>query len=172
MSGLVQVFTGDGKGKTSAALGVVMRCLGHGMRAHITFFMKGEFPYGEQKTLARLPNVTFGRFGHLEFVDPNNVKPEEKEQAREALSDARKAVMSGEYDLVVLDEVNVATAWGLIDVEDVVALVKERPERTEIILTGRHADERIVQLADLVTEMREVKHPFRKGMASRKGMDY
>ena len=78
MAGLVQIFTGDGKGKTSAALGVVMRCLGHGMRAHVTFFMKGDFPYGEQEVLARLPDVTFGRFGHLDFVDPGNVKPEEK----------------------------------------------------------------------------------------------
>ena len=172
MSGLVQVFTGNGKGKTSAALGVVMRCLGHGMRTHVTFFMKGEFPYGEQEVLARLPNVTFGRFGHVEFVDPQNVKPDEREQARQALEDARKAVMSGEYDLVVLDEVNVAAAWGLVDVEDVVALVEGKPERTEIILTGRYADERIVQLADLVTEMREVKHPFQKGVTSRKGMDY
>jgi len=149
-----------------------MRALGHGMRVHVTFFMKGDFPYGEQEVLARLPNVTFGRFGQMEFVDPSNVKPKEKEQAVAALNDAREAVMSGEYDLVVLDEVNVAAAWGLVDVEDVVALVKGRPERTEIILTGRYADERLVQLADLVTEMREVKHPFRKGTTSRKGMDY
>jgi len=172
MAGLVQIFTGDGKGKTSAALGVVMRCLGHSMRAHVTFFMKGNFPYGEQEVLARLPGVTFGRFGQLEFVDPDNVKPEEKQQARQALEDAEKAVMSGEYDLVVLDEVNVAAAWGLIDVEDVVDLIRRKPGKTELILTGRHADERLVQLADLVTEMREVKHPFRKGVESRKGIDY
>lgn len=149
-----------------------MRALGHGMRAHITFFMKGEFPYGEQELLARLPNVTFRRFGQLDFVDPDNVKPEEKEQALEALKDAETAVMSGEYDLVVLDEVNVAAAWGLIDVEDVVDLVKRKPERTELILTGRYADEKLVRLADLVTEMKEVKHPFRKGTLSRKGIDY
>jgi cob(I)alamin adenosyltransferase len=172
MAGLVQVFTGDGKGKTSAALGVAMRALGHGMRVHITFFMKGDFPYGEQEVLARLPNVTFGRFGQREFVDPKNIRPEEKEQAREALRDAQRAVMSGEYDLVVLDEVNVAAAWGLVDVEDVVELVKRKPEKTELILTGRYADERIVELADLVTEMREVKHPFRKGTVSRTGMAY
>ncbi len=149
-----------------------MRCLGHGMRAHVTFFMKGDFPYGEQEVLARLPDVTFGRFGHLDFVDPGNVKPEEKEQARQALEDAERAVMSSEYDLVVLDEVNVAVAWRLIDVEDVVDLIKRKPERTELILTGRHADDRLVQLADLVTEMKEVKHPFRKGVLSRKGIDY
>jgi len=103
MTGLVQVFTGDGKGKTSAALGLALRAAGHGLRVHITFFMKGEFPYGEQKSLALLPKVTVARFGQLEFVDPDNVKPEEKEQARQALDDGRRAVFSGEYDVVILD---------------------------------------------------------------------
>ena len=120
MAGLVHVFTGDGKGKTSAALGIAVRAAGHGLRTHITFFMKGDYPYGEQKTLALLPNISVARFGSLEFVDPANVKPEEKEQARLALEDARQAVLSGKYDLVILDEVNVAAAWKLIDVEDVI----------------------------------------------------
>ncbi len=172
MAGLVHVFTGDGKGKTSAALGITLRAAGHGLRTHITFFMKGDFPYGEQKTLALLPNVSVARFGSLEFVDPANVKPEEREQARLALEDARKAVQSGRFDLVILDEVNVAAAWNLIDVKDVMRLIKEKPENMELILTGRYADKDVIANADLVTEMREIKHPYKKGIPSRKGIDY
>ncbi len=172
MTGLVQVFTGDGKGKTSAALGIAMRAVGHGLKVHITFFMKGDYPYGEQKTLALLPNISVSRFGSLEFVDPANVKPAEKEQARQALDDARQAVLSGKFDLVILDEVNVATAWKLIDVKDVAQLVKDKPENVELILTGRYADETIIAQADLVTEMKEIKHPYKKGILSRKGIDY
>jgi cob(I)alamin adenosyltransferase len=172
MAGLVYVFTGDGKGKTSAALGIAIRAAGHGLQTHITFFMKGEYPYGEQKTLGLLPNISVARFGSLEFVDPANVKPEEKEQARLALENARIAVQSGKFDLVILDEVNVAAAWKLIDVKDVLRFIKEKPERVELILTGRYAHEDIIACADLVTEMREVKHPHKKGMPSRKGIDF
>ena len=172
MAGLVHVFTGDGKGKTSAALGIALRAAGHGLRTHITFFMKGDYPYGEQKTLALLPNISVARFGSLEFVDPANVKPEEKEQARLALENAQKAVHSGRFDLVILDEVNVAAAWNLIDVKDVMRLIKEKPENVELILTGRYADKDVIAIAVLVTEMREIKHPYKKGIPSRKGIDY
>lgn len=172
MAGLVQVFTGGGKGKTSAALGVAMRASGHGLRVHITFFMKGDYPYGEQSVLALLPGITVARFGQREFVDPANVKPEEEEQARQALEDARRAVFSGEYDLVIMDEINVAAAWKLIDVDEVVRLIGQKPEDVEVILTGRYADKRIVDMADLVTEMTEIKHPYRTGISSRKGIDY
>ena len=170
--GLVELFTGNGKGKTTAALGIALRALGHGLRVHIVFFMKGEFPYGEQTSLACLPGLSFERFGSLEFVDPLHVKDEEKAQARLALEASRRAVRSGQYDVVVLDEVLVASAWGLAPVEEVVQLVKEKPERLDLVLTGRYADERLVELADLVTEMKEVKHPFHKGVLSRQGIDY
>ena len=172
MRGLVQIFTGDGKGKTSAALGVAIRALGHGLRVHITSFMKGDYPYGEQQILALLPNISLARFGHQDFVDPANVKPEEKEQAGQALEDARRAVLSGDYDLVVLDEVNIAAAWNLVDVSDVVELVRQKPDNVELILTGRYADERLIEIADLVTEMREIKHPYKKGIPGRAGIDY
>ncbi|MBM4444153.1 MAG: cob(I)yrinic acid a,c-diamide adenosyltransferase [Chloroflexi bacterium] len=172
MAGLVQIFTGDGKGKTSAALGAAMRAAGHGLRVHITFFMKGDYPYGEHDSLALLPGVTAARFGQREFVDPRNVRPEEREQAGQALEDARRAAFSGEYDLVILDEVNVAAAWKLIDVDDVVRLIRGRPEKVELILTGRYADQKLVEAADLVTEMREIKHPYGKGVPSRKGFEY
>jgi cob(I)alamin adenosyltransferase len=109
-SGLVEIFTGNGKGKTSAASGVVLRALGHGMRVHIIYFMKGEYPYGERETLALLPGVTFQSFGFTEFCDPTNVTEPEKEQARQGLEAARQAITGGGYDLVVLDEINIAAA--------------------------------------------------------------
>jgi cob(I)alamin adenosyltransferase len=170
--GMVEVFTGEGKGKTSAALGMILRALGHGLRIHIVFFMKGSFPYGEQKTLSQLPNVTFKKFGFETFCDPANIKLEEKEQAQDALLASREAMLSGDYDMVILDEVNVATGWKLIDISQVVQLIKDRPENVELILTGRHADPRIIELADVVTNMAKVKHPYDRGILSRKGLDY
>lgn len=166
------MFTGNGKGKTTAALGIALRALGHGLKVHIIFFMKGEFPYGEQTSLTCLPGLSFERFGSLEFVDPLHVKEEEKAQARQALEASRRAVCSGQYDVVVLDEVLVASAWGLVAVEEVAQLVREKPEKLDLVLTGRYADTRLVELADLVTEMKEVKHPYRKGILSRQGIDY
>jgi cob(I)alamin adenosyltransferase len=170
--GLIEVFTGDGKGKTSAALGMVLRALGHGRRVYIVFFMKGKFPYGEQKTLSELPDVTLERFGFETLCDPNNVKPKEKEQARKALEAARKAMLSGKYDVVILDEVNIAAAWKLIDIDEVIKLVGEKPKKVELILTGRYADPRLIELADLVTDMVKVKHPYDKGILSREGIEY
>ncbi|MBE0414935.1 MAG: cob(I)yrinic acid a,c-diamide adenosyltransferase [Dehalococcoidia bacterium] len=170
--GLVEIFTGSGKGKTSAAMGVVLRALGQGLKVHIVYFMKGDYPYGERNILAHLPNVSFQSFGHEDFIDPQNVKAEEKEQARQALKAARGAIASGDFDLVVLDEVNLAVAWKLLEVEDVLKLIEERPQNVELILTGRRADERLIEKADLVTEMVEVKHPFEKGIKARRGFDY
>jgi cob(I)alamin adenosyltransferase len=170
--GLVEIFTGEGKGKTSAALGAIIRALGHGLRVYIVFFMKGDFPYGEQKILCQLPNCTVERFGFQEFVDPANVKPEEKEEARKALAAARKAMLSLRYDVVILDEVNVAVGWKLTDVNDVVKLIHDKPENVELILTGRYADPKLIELADLVTDMVKIKHPFDKGIKSRKGFEY
>jgi len=170
--GLVQIFTGDGKGKTTAALGVVLRALGHGLRVCIVAFMKGGHPYGEWEVLAKLPNVRVARFGFETFVDPTNVKPEEKEQAKQALSTAREAMLSGDYDLVVLDEVNIAAAWKLIELDEVVKLIRDKPQNVELILTGRNADTKLVQLADLVTECLKIKHPYDKGIVGRKGIDY
>ena len=170
--GLVEIFTGEGKGKTSAALGLALRALGHGRRVHIIFFMKGDFPYGEQKTLCQLPNCTVERFGLREFVDPAHVKPEEKEQARQALDAAKKALLSPEYDVVILDEVNVAVAWKLIDIDKVIELIHDKPEKVELVLTGRYADPRLVELADLVTDMVKVKHPYDKGIKAREGIEY
>jgi len=172
MTGLLEIFTGNGKGKTSAALGIVLRALGHGLRVHIIYFMKGDYPYGEQKILSQLPNVSFTTFGQLDFVDPANLKPEEREQARQALEEAQRSLLSDKYDLLILDEVNVAIAWKLVDLEEVIELIKQKPDKLELILTGRYADEKLIELADLVTEMIEIKHPYRKGIMSRKGIDH
>ncbi|MCX6011111.1 MAG: cob(I)yrinic acid a,c-diamide adenosyltransferase [Chloroflexi bacterium] len=170
--GLVQVFTGDGKGKTSAAIGAVIRALGHGQKVYIAFFMKGAHPSGEFHILSQLSSVTMASFGSGGFVDPKNIKPEEKRGAEKALAAAREAMLSGKYDLVVLDEVNVAVAFKLIPVDDVLKLIEEKPKGVEFILTGRRADTRLVQAADLVTECLKIKHPYDTGVAARGGIEF
>jgi len=170
--GLVQVFTGDGKGKTTAALGAVMRALGQGLRVYVVFFMKGDYPYGERRILAQLPDVDLASFGSLDFVDPANVRPQDREQARQALAAAREAIFSDNYDVVVLDEINVAVAFGLIPLDEVMALIRDKPPGVELILTGRKAHPELVRVADLVTECLKVKHPYDRGIGSRRGIEY
>jgi cob(I)alamin adenosyltransferase len=170
--GLVQVFTGDGKGKTSAAIGTVIRALGNGLKVYIAFFMKGARPSGEFHLLSQLSSVTMARFGSGGLVDPKNIKAEEIEGAEKALAAAREAMLSGNYDMVVLDEVNVAAAFGLISVDDVLKLIGDKPQKVELILTGRRADTRIVQAADLVTECLKIKHPYDTGLAARQGIEF
>jgi cob(I)alamin adenosyltransferase len=170
--GLVQIFTGDGKGKTSAAIGAVVRALGHGLRVYIAFFLKGDYPYGERKILSQLPNVTMDSFGSEEFVNPENIKPEEKKQAKRDLAAARQAMLSGDYDLVVLDEVNIAVAFNLVELGEVLKFIDDKPEGVELILTGRRADSKLVQSADLVTEMLNIKHPYDEGVVARGGIEY
>jgi cob(I)alamin adenosyltransferase len=170
--GLVQIYTGDGKGKTTAALGTAVRALGHGLRVYVAVFMKGDYPYGEWEALATFPKATVERFGFRDFTDPNKVKPEEREQAELALAAARTAIFGGEYDLVILDEVNVASAWGLIGIDKVIELIKARPTHVELILTGRRADKILIELADLVTECVKIKHPYDKGTLARQGIEF
>jgi len=170
--GLVHIFTGDGKGKTSTALGVVFRASGHGLRVYFAYFMKGGYPYGERNILSKLPNVNVASFGQREFIDPANIKPQEIEQARQALAASGEAMLSGNYDLVVLDEVNLAVAWKLVELDEVIKLITDKPKHVELILTGRQADTKLVQLADTVTEMLKIKHPHDKGVKARKGIDY
>jgi len=134
--------------------------------------MKGDYPYGECNILSQLPNVKIARFGSRQFIDPTNIKPEEKEQARKALAAAGEAMLSGSYDLVVLDEVNLAVAWKLVELDEVIKLIKDKPPNVELILTGRKADTKLIQLADLVTEMLEIKHPYDEGIRARKGFEY
>lgn len=170
--GLVQIFTGDGRGKTTAALGTVMRALGHGFKVCVVVFMKGNYPYNEWKFLSKEPDVKIARFGSGTFTNPTDVKPEEIEQAKQALSFAREAVSSGKYNLVILDELNLAVGWNLVDLDEVVRLIQEKPSNVELILTGRMAHNKLIELADQVTECLNVKHPFNKGILARSGIDY
>jgi cob(I)alamin adenosyltransferase len=171
--GLVQVFTGEGKGKTTAALGTVLRAAGHGFKISIIFFIKGHSSQGEYKTLAAIPGVKVASFGLRQFIHKNNViNPAEKAQAQAALAAAREDITSGKFDLVVLDEINMGIFFNLLDVQDVLQLIKDKPPRVELILTGRKADKKIIAAADLVTEMVKVKHPYDKGIKARKGIEF
>ena len=170
--GLVQIITGDGRGKTTSALGVVLRALGHGYKVCIVVFMKGDYPYSEWKYLAKEPGVKLARYGSRAFIDPANIKPEDIEQAKQALIFTHEAMLSRDYDLVVLDEVNLSAAWNLVELNDVIRLINERPANVALILTGRLADTRLIELADLVTECRNIKHPYEKGILARPGLDY
>ena len=170
--GLVQVFTGDGKGKTSAAVGTIVRALSHGLRVCAVLFLKGNFPSGEWSFLSSHPNIQIKRFGTGSFCNPSDIKPEDRAQALAALKCAEEAVFSGTYDLVVLDEINVAIGWQLIPLENVVKLIEGKPSNVELILTGRRADPEIVKRADLVTEMLKIKHPFDAGIPAREGFEY
>jgi cob(I)alamin adenosyltransferase len=134
--------------------------------------MKGDYPYGERNFLSKLTNVTMESFGTRGFVDPANIKPEEKEQAKQALAAARKAMLSSNYDLVVLDELNLAVAWNLVELDEVLKLIDDKPEGVELILTGRRADSKLTKSADLVTEMLKIKHPYDDGVAAREGIEY
>ena len=171
-NGLIQVFTGNGKGKTSAALGSTLRAAGHNLKVFVVFFMKGKYPYGEFSSLPKLPNVEVASFGLRCLIDPNNINPEEIEQAELALKTARQAMLSRKYDMVVLDEVNVAVYFKLIQLDDVIKLIEEKPPGLDLILTGRYAETAVIERADLVTEMVKVKHPYDKGVKARKGIEY
>lgn len=171
--GLVQVYTGDGKGKTTAALGVVLRASAHGLRARVVYFLKGDPRWGAEETAAleRLPGVSSTRFGMPGFVVGSGTD-DDRGEAAAALDEARRALTSGEYDVVVLDEVNVAVAKGLVSLQDVLATIDSKLANVELILTGRGASEEIVRRADLVTEMVAVKHPYDQGLAARAGIDF
>jgi cob(I)alamin adenosyltransferase len=170
--GMVQVYTGSGKGKTTAALGLACRAVGHGYKVFIIQFMKGNIEYGEMEIARKLaPYLTIRQMGRECFVNPENPDPEDIRLAHEALTLARDVIMSGEYDIVILDEINVAVHFRLISKEEVLSLINERPSNLELILTGRYANREIIERADLVTEMVEVKHYYQKGVQSRVGIE-
>jgi cob(I)alamin adenosyltransferase len=168
--GYVQVYTGDGKGKTTAALGLALRASGHGMRTYIGQFMKGQH-YGELEALRDHPLITIEQYGDVHCIRREEVTPEHVAQAHQGLGRAREAMLSGQYDLVVLDEVSVAIWFGLLTVEEVLALLDQRPSHVEVILTGRRAPQELIERADLVTEMQAVKHYYQQGVAARKGIE-
>jgi cob(I)alamin adenosyltransferase len=168
--GFVHVYTGDGKGKTSAALGLALRASGHRMRTYIGQFMKGTH-YGELDALQGNPYITIEQYGDVRCIRREQVTAEHIAQARKGLNKAKEAMLSSQYDIVVLDEVNIAIWFGLLTFEEVEAFLDERPEHVELILTGRRAPQELIERADLVTEMREVKHYFHKGVKARDGIE-
>lgn len=169
--GYVQIYTGTGKGKTTAALGLAFRAAGRGMRTYVGQFMKGQH-YGELDAARREPLITIEQYSdEVCCISLEDVTPEHVAQARRGLERAREAMGSDEYDIVVLDEVNVAIWFGLLTVEELLAFLDQRPDGVEVILTGRNAPAELMERADLVTEMRELKHYFRRGVTSRKGIE-
>ncbi len=169
--GLVQVYTGDGKGKTTAALGLALRAAGHGLRTYIGQFLKGR-PTGELKAAKLLePYLTIEQFGEADFVLTRG-DPRQAALARRGLQRIRQILASGEYDIVVLEEINVALELELIPLEDVLALMEERPSEVELVLTGRGAPQELISRADLVTEMVAIKHPYQRGVKARLGIEF
>lgn len=168
---MIEIYTGDGKGKTTAAFGLALRAVGHGWRVLIVQFMKGDPEYGEVKAARLLPGVEVRQFGLRTFVQRGNPQAEDVRLARAGLEFAREAVRSRGYQMVILDELNVAVDYGLVALAEVLELVRECPEEVELVITGRGAHPELVALADLVSEVKEVKHPFRKGVVNRVGID-
>ncbi len=168
--GYVQVYTGDGKGKTTAALGLALRAAGAGLRVFIAQFVKG-MEYSELHALERFSDlIEVRQYGRSCFIE-REAEPEDIEAARAGLAEVRGEMLSGEWDVVVLDEANIATHFELFPVEDLLAVIAERPERVELVITGRRADPRVIAAADLVTEMREVRHYYQHGVKARKGIE-
>ena len=166
----VQIYTGDGKGKTTAALGLSIRAAGHGMKTYIGQFMKGQ-GYGERTALRDHPCITLKQFGDVKCIRREEVTQKHIEQANKGLTMAYNAMISGEYDVVILDEVNVAIWFGLLSVQQVLDFLNQRPENVEVILTGRRAPKELIEYADLVSEIKEVKHYYHQGVLARKGIE-
>jgi len=167
----LHVYTGSGKGKTTAALGLCMRAAGRGWNVLVVQFMKG-MDYGELHAFEAVPRVAIEQYGRSGFVDRCNPDPEDPQRAARALNRAAEALASGQYDLVVLDEVNVAVNFGLIDCDAVIRALQARSPRTEAVCTGRFAPDALVAIADLVTDMREVRHPFARNVPAREGVEF
>jgi cob(I)alamin adenosyltransferase len=170
--GLLIVYTGHGKGKTTASLGLAMRAVGQGLKVMMVQFIKGSWKYGELETVRRLaPDFQILPMGKG-FTWEEKPAGEDERAGEAALAKAREVIHSGRFDLVILDEINNAIQLGLVELEQVLSLVKEKPEKLHLVLTGRDAKKEIIELADLVTEMREIKHPFQKGILAVRGIEY
>lgn len=170
--GCIQVYTGDCKGKTTAALGLAFRAAGRELMVCMIQFMKGGGPYGEHLAAEKLaPYLTIIQTGREGWVNRDNPDGEDIRLANEALLLARDALTSGRYDVVILDEINGAVSFGLIQVADVLELIAVKPATVELVLTGRNAHEKIIEVADLVTEMKEIKHYYKAGVPARIGIE-
>ena len=170
--GLIQVYTGNGKGKTTAALGLALRAAGHRFKVLIIQFLKGGICYGELKSARKLsPYLTILPMGRECFVNKKCPHPTDQRWARKGWTLAQEAVQSQRYQLVILDEINVAVEYGMVPVKELLALMKSKPQNVELVLTGRWARPEVLRRADLVTEMKEKKHYYKKGVDSRVGIE-
>ena len=173
--GLVIVYTGNGKGKTTAALGLALRAIGYEHKVCMLQFIKGSWHYGEMDSSKKLePNfelIAIGK-GFVGILDDNSSREEHEKYAAEALKVCREKIFSEKYNVIILDEVNYAISLGLINVKEIIKIIKEKPASLDLVLTGRDAKEEIIDLADLVTEMKEIKHPFKSGIKAKKGIDF
>jgi cob(I)alamin adenosyltransferase len=168
--GLLLVHTGNGKGKSTAAFGMAFRAAGHGLKVSILQFIKGKWKTGELETAQRmgLEMIPMGKG----FTWESKNLEEDKALMREAWTAATEKILSGEYDLIILDELNYVLGYGYLPVDEVVRCLQARPPHVHVVLTGRNAPEEIISAADCVTEMRDIKHPYRKGIPAQKGIDY
>lgn len=169
--GLIHVYTGTGKGKTTAALGMALRAMGHGIRVLIVQFMKTPGFYSECKAADRLDGMDIVATARSCLVYEKEAQPEDREAAKEALRMAEEGMRSGDYGMVIMDEINVAVKWGLVGSQEVLEAVRSRGERVEVVLTGRYAPREFLEMADYVTEMDCIRHPYEKGIVSRSGID-
>ncbi len=171
--GLILVFTGNGKGKTTAALGVALRAAGHGLRVLILQFMKMRVNTGEIRALERtnLP-ITIKQFGRRVFFRTRTCEPMDIHKAYLGLKAFQRAMDSRTYDMIILDEINLAVYFGLLDVEEVMEVIRNRPSNLHLVLTGRKARKEIIDIADLVTEMMETRHPYNQGVKAQKGIEF
>ena len=173
--GLVIVYTGGGKGKTTAALGLALRAIGYNHKVCMIQFIKGSWHYGEMDSSKRLGSefelVAVGK-GFVGIMDDNTPREEHEKIAEEAIKICKEKISSRNFDLVILDEVNYAIDLGLINIEDIIELIKTKPDSLDVVLTGNNAKQEIIDLADLVTEMKEIKHPFKSGIKAKKGIDF
>ena len=169
--GLIIVNTGNGKGKTTAALGAALRAAGTGMRVCIIQFLKGSWKYGELESLKKIPEIEIHQMG-TGFTWEKESLEEDRKLARIAWEKCREAALSGNYGMVIFDEITYVLHYGLLDTAEVLEFLRQRPAGLHIILTGRNAQEPLQELADMVTEMREVKHHFKKGLKAQQGIEY
>jgi cob(I)alamin adenosyltransferase len=168
--GYIHVYTGNGKGKTTAALGLAVRAAGYGMKTYIGQFMKGQH-YGELTALRDHPCITIEQYGDVECVHREEITQKHVDQARQGLKRAQEILLSDQYDIIILDEVNVAVWFDLISTRQVLELLDKRPKHVEIILTGRRAPKALVEIADVVSEIKEVKHYYHRGITARTGIE-
>jgi len=173
--GLVIVYTGKGKGKTTAALGIVLRAVGHGYKVGMIQFIKGEWYYGELTSSKRLEPefelIAAGR-GFVGIIDDDHPIEEHEKAAKDAIQVAKQKIASGDYDVMILDEINYAVKLNLISQEDILDVIAAKPEKTSLVLTGNYVPKAVMDAADLVTEMREIKHPYQRGIKAKKGVDF